>query len=83
MTHYASGTWALFDGDIQNYMGTVGGQYMSYERYNKTSRKGAFGSTFIIAGIALKTSGLGSVANARADLFGADLHAFMKRAREG
>src|SRR6266849_4315818 len=54
------------------------GKYMSYDRYGKTSHKGAFGSTFIVAGSALKTSDLGGFANARLDLFGADLHAFMK-----
>ena len=31
-------------------MGTIGAQFMSYERYGKTAHKGAFGSTFIVAG---------------------------------
>ncbi|OLB79405.1 MAG: hypothetical protein AUI16_01285 [Alphaproteobacteria bacterium 13_2_20CM_2_64_7] len=43
MAHFASGTWALFDEDVQNHMG----------------------------------------ANARLDLFGPDLAAFMKRAARG
>jgi len=83
MTHFASGTWAIFDENVLNHMGTTGAQYMSYDRYGKTSHKGAFGSTFIVAGSALKTSDLGGFANARLDLFGADLHAFMKRAARG
>src|SRR2546427_256716 len=83
MTHYASGTWAIFDENVENHMGTTGAQYMSYDRYGKTSHKGAFGSSFIVAGSALKTSDLGGFANARLDLFGADLHAFMKRAARG
>ena len=83
MAHFASGTWALFDEDVQNHMGTTGAQYMSYDRYGKTSHKGAFGSTFIVAGSALKTSELGGFANARLDLFGPDLQAFMKRAARG
>jgi choline dehydrogenase-like flavoprotein len=83
MTHFASGTWAIFDENVQNHMGTTGAQYMSYDRYGKTSHKGAFGSSFIVAGSALKTSDLGGFANARLDLFGADLHAFMKRAARG
>src|SRR5437667_6084574 len=83
MTHYASGTWAIFDENVANHMGTTGSQYMSYDRYGKTSHKGAFGSTFIVVGSALKTSGLGGFANARLDLFGPDLHAFMKRAARG
>jgi choline dehydrogenase-like flavoprotein len=83
MAHFASGTWAIFDEELQNHMGTTGAQFMSYERYGKTSQKGAFGSSFITAGSALKTNDLGGFANARVDLFGADLHAFMKRAVRG
>jgi choline dehydrogenase-like flavoprotein len=83
MTHYASGTWGLFDENVENHMGTTGAQYMSYDRYPKTSHQGAFGSTFIVAGTALKTNDLGGFANARLDLFGAELHAFMKRAARG
>src|SRR5262249_15933387 len=37
----------------------------------------------IVAGSALKTSDLGGFANARLDLFGPDLHAFMIRAARG
>jgi choline dehydrogenase-like flavoprotein len=80
MTHFASGTNAMFDEDVENHMGTLGAQYMSYERYGKTAHKGAFGSTFIVAGSSLKLSGLGGIANARPELFGAELHAFVKRA---
>ena len=52
MAHFASGTYALFDEDIENHMGTIGGQYFSYDRYDKLAHKdkGAFGSTFIVAG---------------------------------
>jgi choline dehydrogenase-like flavoprotein len=83
MAHFGSGTWAIFDEDVQNHMGTTGAQYMSYERYGKTSHKGTFGSTFIVAGNALKLSDLGGVANARPDLFGPPLAAFMKSAMRG
>jgi len=83
MCHFASGTWALFDEDVQNHLGTTGAQFMSYDRYPKTSHRGAFGSTFIVAGSALKTTDLGGFANARLDLFGPELHAFMKRAARG
>ncbi len=83
MAHFGSGTWAIFDEDVQNHMGTTGAQYMSYERYGKTSQKGAFGSSFIVAGSALKTSELGGLASARLDLFGPELAAFMKRAARG
>ena len=83
MTHFASGTWGMFDENVENHMGTTGAQYMSYDRYGKTSHAGAFGSSFIVAGSALKTNDLGGFANARLDLFGPDLHAFMKRAARG
>jgi choline dehydrogenase-like flavoprotein len=83
MAHFNSGTWAMFDEDVQNHMGTTGAQFMSYDRYSKTSQKGAFGSSFITAGSALKTSDLGGFANARLDLFGPDLAAFMKRGARG
>ena len=43
MTHHIAGTWALFDEDITPHMGTVGAQFMSYDRYPKTSYAGAFG----------------------------------------
>jgi choline dehydrogenase-like flavoprotein len=83
--HFASGTSAMFDEDMKTYMGTTGGQYFSYDRYDKNAHKakGAFGSTFMVAGSAQRFSALGGVANARVDLFGADLAAFMKRAARG
>ena len=83
MTHFISGTLAIFDEDVENHMGTTGAQYMSYDRYGKTSHKEGFGSSFIVAGSALKTNDLGGIANTRLDLFGADLHEFMKRAKRG
>jgi len=80
MTHHIAGTWALFDKDITPHMGTIGAQFMSYDRYAKTSYPNAFGSTFIVAGAAMKTN---DYANARGDLFGPELASFMKRAARG
>ncbi len=80
MTHHIAGTWALFDEDITPHMGTIAAQYMSYDRYAKTSYPNAFGSTFIVAGAAMKTS---DFASARGDLFGPELAAFMRRAAKG
>jgi choline dehydrogenase-like flavoprotein len=80
MVHHIAGTWALFDEDLTPHMGTVGAQFMSYDRYAKTSYPGAFGSSFIVAGTAMKTN---DYAAARADLFGPELAAFMKRAARG
>jgi choline dehydrogenase-like flavoprotein len=83
MTHFASGTNALFDEDTEPHMGTIGAQYMSYDRYGKTAHEGAFGSTYIVAGFATKVTGLGGIANTRLDLFGPALNAFLKRAAKG
>ena len=51
MSHHVASTWALFDEDIQNHMGTIAVQYMSYQHYPKTSQKDAFGSSFIDGGV--------------------------------
>ena len=50
----ASGTSALFDEDLQPCMGTIAAQYFSYDLYDKNAHKdkGAFGSTFMVAGTA-------------------------------
>ena len=80
MTHSIAPTWALFDEDITPHMGTIGAQFMSYDRYDKKSASAGFGSTFIVAGAAMKTN---DYANSRFDLFGSDLHAYMKRAAKG
>jgi choline dehydrogenase-like flavoprotein len=80
MTHHIAGTWALFDEDITPHLGTIAAQYLSYDRYAKTTNPGAFGSTFIVAGAAMKTN---DFASARGDLFGSELATFMKRAARG
>ena len=48
MTHITAVTNAMFDDDLEPAKGTIGGQYMSYERYSKTAHKGAFGSTLLV-----------------------------------
>jgi choline dehydrogenase-like flavoprotein len=80
MSHHIAGTWALFDEDITPHMGTVGAQFMSYDRYAKTSYANVFGSSFITAGTSHKMS---DYAQARGDLYGAELAAYMKRAVRG
>jgi choline dehydrogenase-like flavoprotein len=80
MTHHIASTAALFDEDITPHLGTIAAQFMSYDRYAKTSQPGAFGSTFILVGTAKKTN---DFAGARPDLFGTELQAFMKRAARG
>ena len=36
MTHFISGTLAIFDEDVENHMGTTGAQYMSYDPVSYT-----------------------------------------------
>ena len=40
MAHHIAGTWALFDDDVEPHMGTIGAQFMSYDRYAKTTNPG-------------------------------------------
>jgi choline dehydrogenase-like flavoprotein len=80
MTHHIAGVSALFDEDITPHLGTVANQYQSYDHYPKTSKPGAFGSTYIVTGSAKKTN---DFANSRSDLFGPELHEFMKHAARG
>ena len=79
-SHTIAGIAALFDEDLQNHLGTIGAQFMSYDRYGKTSYKEAFGSTYITCGPAQKVH---DFANSRPDLFGPELHAYMKKAARG
>src|SRR5262249_3683677 len=83
MTHFTAGTNAMFEDNLEGSKGTIGGQFMSYERYGKTAHKGAFGSTLLVCGGAAKASGLTGLHNARPDLFGPALADFMKRAAKG
>ena len=80
MSHTIASTAAIFEEDLENHRGTIGAQFMSYDRYGKTSHKAGFGSTYIALGAAQKTH---DFANSRPDLFGARLHAHMKRAARG
>jgi choline dehydrogenase-like flavoprotein len=79
MTHGASTTWGMFEHDLQNFMGIAGAQRFSYDRYSKSARKDAFGSTLWHVSPALKPNDIGGIANTRNDLFGADLDGFLKR----
>ena len=54
MAHAGATVSAIFDEDLQNHLGSFGYQFVSYDRHPKTSRKGAFGSTFWNTGAAQK-----------------------------
>jgi choline dehydrogenase-like flavoprotein len=79
-SHTVAGIAALFDEDLQNHLGTIGAQFMSYDRYDKTAYKDQFGSTYITVGFAQKTH---DFAASRPELYGAPLADFMKRAARG
>src|SRR5882724_2798230 len=79
-SHTVAGIAALFDEDLQNHLGTIGAQFMSYDRYDKTAYKDQFGSTYITIGFAQKTH---NFAASRPELYGAPLADFMKRAARG
>ncbi len=80
MTHHIANSWAIMDEDVKPYMGTLGAQLMSFDRYSKTTEPKAFGSTYIVAGTSFKAH---DFAGCRPDLFGAALAAHMKRAARG
>src|SRR5215468_3974927 len=42
MTHFTAVTNAMFDEDLETHKGTIGAQFMSYDRYSKTAHKEAF-----------------------------------------
>ena len=83
MAHFGARVSALFDEDLENYMGISGNQLMCQEHYVKDSHKGPIGSYTWQICSAVKPNDLTGIANARADLFGDALHAFYKRAVRG
>ena len=85
MTHMAGVVNGVFDEETRYYMGALGGQLVCQDSYPKLThaKSGAFGSYQWIIAQAVKPNDLLGVSTSRADLFGADLHTFMKRASRG
>ena len=83
MAHAGAGVSAIFDEDLQNYLGSFGYQFVSYDRHPKTSRNTAFGSTFWNTGAAQKPTDVRGIANVRPDLFGKELDEFLKGKARG
>jgi len=65
MAHAGATVSAIFDEDLQNYLGSFGYQFVSYDRHPKTTRKTAFGSTFWNTGAAQKPTDARGIANVR------------------
>ncbi len=76
MSHPAVTVFGMFEEEMQNYIGTTGGQLLNQDRFDK--EKGAFGSQQWEIALALKPNDLLGIAMSRADLFGDDLHHFMR-----
>lgn len=85
MTHLAGVVNGIFNEETRFYMGAFGGQLVNQDSYPKLThtKSGAFGSYQWIIAQAVKPNDLLGISTSRADLFGADLHAFMKRAARG
>ena len=78
MTHMSAWTWALFDEDIKNHMGTIAVQYMSYQQYPKTSHARHVRAIHYDGGLCTETTILPAK---RGDLFGQELAGYMKPPR--
>ena len=85
MTHAAGLVYGLFDEETKPYMGAFGGQLLNQDAYRKTTheRTGAFGSYQWMIAQAVKPNDLLGISTTRADLFGQQLHDFMRRANRG
>jgi choline dehydrogenase-like flavoprotein len=78
MAHGSATIAAIFPEDVQNYMGSAGYDFVTYDRHPKTIRKTAFGSTFWSTTAAMKQNDARGIAGVRPDLFGRELDDFMK-----
>ncbi len=85
MSHSAALVYGLFDEKTDCHMGAFGGQLLNQDGYSKIThaQAGAFGSYQWMIAQAVKPNDLLGIATSRPDLFGNDLHAFMKNAAHG
>jgi choline dehydrogenase-like flavoprotein len=78
MAHGSATVAAIFAEDVENYRGSAGYDFVTYDRHPKTIRKDAFGSTFWSTTAAMKQNDARGMAGVRPDLFGRELDEFMK-----
>jgi choline dehydrogenase-like flavoprotein len=85
MSHAAGLIFGLFDEETQFYSGAFGGQLVNQDSYPKRTheKSGGFGSYQWMIAQAVKPNDLLGISTSRADLYGATLHDFMKRAARG
>ena len=81
MAHPAALVYGIFEEETQCYMGAFGGQLVNQDSYAKHTHagSGAFGSYQWMIGQAVKPNDLLGIATTRPDLFGNDLHSFMRK----
>ena len=84
MTHPAALVYGIFAERTQCYMGAVGGQLVNQDSYAKNTHaaSGAFGSYQWMIANAVKPNDLIGISNTRPDLFGNDLHDFMRNSAQ-
>jgi choline dehydrogenase-like flavoprotein len=82
MAHLSTNVFGLFPEETQSYFGVTGGQLLSQERYAKDPAKGYLGSSQYVVANALKPTDLLGIAGARPEIFGEDLHAFLRTASQ-
>ncbi|WP_027554226.1 GMC family oxidoreductase [Bradyrhizobium sp. Cp5.3] len=83
MAHAGANVWAMFDEDVENYLGLSAALLMSQDGYGKGGRDGIFGSYTWTIGIAQKPNDVLGFANSRGAIFGQPLHDFMRKAARG
>ena len=79
MTHAAVGISGMFSEEMENYLGATGGQLLCQDAFGKSGDPGgAFGSRQWAIAQALKPNDLLGIAMTRPDVFGEQLHGFMR-----
>jgi choline dehydrogenase-like flavoprotein len=72
--------FGLFEEDTAPYAGLTSGTLMSQDNYDGKASHGGFGSRTWLMGQSVKPNDLLGIASSRVDLFGNELHDFMKKA---
>jgi len=84
MTHPSLLFTALFEGeDIQNYLGTTGGQLLCQDAYDKIGKHKGFGSRQWNIAMAVKPNDIIGLGMSRSHIFGKALQDFMQKAAHG
>ena len=79
MSHPAVSIFGMFEEETRCYYGITGGQLFSQDGFEKEKSGGVFGSRQWEIGLGTKPNDLLGIAMSRADLFGNELHEFVRR----